>query len=127
AIPPPGRTGKPRPCLRVPADGVFARRSKADRRRLTFRDGAHGRHMDARQLKIEAARVALSHVEDGMRLGIGTGSTAEEFVRLLAARIAEEGLTVTGVPTSERTAELCHALGVPLATLDEMPELDLTV
>lgn len=83
--------------------------------------------MDARQLKIEAARVALSHVEDGMRLGIGTGSTAEEFVRLLAARIGEEGLTVTGVPTSERTAELCRALGVPLATLDEMPELDLTV
>ncbi|MCO5148183.1 MAG: ribose-5-phosphate isomerase RpiA [Aquamicrobium sp.] len=83
--------------------------------------------MDARQLKIEAARVALSHVEDGMRLGIGTGSTAEEFVRLLAARIGEEGLAVTGVPTSERTAELCRALGVPLATLDEMPELDLTI
>lgn len=83
--------------------------------------------MDARQLKIEAARVALSHVKDGMRLGIGTGSTAEEFVRLLAARIGEEGLSVTGVPTSERTAELCRALGVPLATLDEMPELDLTV
>ena len=83
--------------------------------------------MDARQMKIEAARVALSHVEDGMRLGIGTGSTAEEFVRLLAARIGAEGLSVTGVPTSERTAALCRELGVPLATLDEMPELDLTV
>ena len=83
--------------------------------------------MDARQLKIEAARVALSHVTDGMRLGIGTGSTAEEFVRLLAARIGEEKLSVVGVPTSERTAELCRTLGVPLATLDEAPELDLTV
>ena len=83
--------------------------------------------MDARQMKIEAARVALSHVEDGMRLGIGTGSTAEEFVRLLAARIGAEGLSVTGVPTSERTAALCRELGVPLATLDEMPELDLTI
>ena len=83
--------------------------------------------MDARQLKIEAARVALSHVEDGMRLGIGTGSTAEEFVRLLAARIGAEGLGVTGVPTSERTAALCRELGVTLATLDEMPELDLTI
>ena len=83
--------------------------------------------MDAKELKIEAARAALSHVEDGMRLGIGTGSTAEEFVRLLAARIEAEGLSVTGVPTSERTAELCRALGVPLATLDEMPELDLTI
>ena len=40
--------------------------------------------MDAKALKIEAARAALSHVEDGMRLGIGTGSTASEFVRLLA-------------------------------------------
>jgi ribose 5-phosphate isomerase A len=83
--------------------------------------------MDARQLKIEAARVALSHVESGMRLGIGTGSTAEEFVRLLAARIDGEGLSVIGVPTSERTADLCRALGVPLATLDTLPELDLTI
>ena len=82
--------------------------------------------MDARTLKIEAARVALTHVEDGMRLGIGTGSTAEEFVRLLAERVAA-GLNVIGVPTSERTAALCRELGVPLATLDELPELDLTI
>jgi ribose 5-phosphate isomerase A len=82
--------------------------------------------MDARQLKIEAARVALSHVEDGMRLGIGTGSTAEEFVRLLAARVAG-GLRVVGVPTSERTAALCRELGVALTSLDETPELDLTI
>ncbi len=82
--------------------------------------------MDAKALKIEAARAALAHVVNGMRLGIGTGSTAEEFVRLLAARVAE-GLAVTGVPTSERTAALCRELGVPLATLEELPELDLTV
>lgn len=82
--------------------------------------------MDARALKIEAARVALSHVEEGMKLGIGTGSTAEEFVRLLAVRVSD-GLTIIGVPTSERTAELCRDLGVPLATLDEEPELDLTI
>jgi ribose 5-phosphate isomerase A len=82
--------------------------------------------MDARALKIEAARAALAHVESGMRLGIGTGSTAEEFVRLLAEKVAD-GLTATGVPTSERTAALCRELGVPLATLDEIPELDLTI
>ncbi|GLS33244.1 ribose-5-phosphate isomerase [Mesorhizobium albiziae] len=82
--------------------------------------------MDARALKIEAARAALSYVESGMRLGIGTGSTAEEFVRLLAEKVAA-GMAVTGVPTSERTAALCVQLGVPLATLDEMPELDLTI
>ena len=82
--------------------------------------------MDARQMKIEAAAEALKHVEDGMRLGIGTGSTAEEFVRLLAEKVAD-GFTVRGVPTSERTARLCLELGVPLNSLDELPELDLTI
>ncbi|NKN36597.1 ribose-5-phosphate isomerase RpiA [Agrobacterium sp. a22-2] len=82
--------------------------------------------MDIRQMKIKAAEAALSHVEDGMRLGIGTGSTAEEFVRLLAERVAG-GLKVEGVPTSERTARLCVELGVPLKSLDELPELDLTI
>ena len=82
--------------------------------------------MDARQLKIEAAREALGHVANGMKLGIGTGSTAEEFVRLLAVKVGE-GMAVTGVPTSERTAQLCRELGVPLSTLDETPRLDLTV
>jgi ribose 5-phosphate isomerase A len=82
--------------------------------------------MDAKALKIEAARAALAHVEDGMRLGIGSGSTAEEFVRLLAERVTA-GMKITGVPTSERTAALCTELGVGLSTLDETPELDLTI
>ncbi len=82
--------------------------------------------MDAREMKIKAAAAALSYVEDGMRLGIGTGSTAEEFVRLLAERVAN-GMSVVGVPTSERTARLCVELGVPLMSLDELPELDLTI
>lgn len=82
--------------------------------------------MNARELKIMAAQEAVRHVKDGMRLGIGTGSTAEEFVRALAPRVAD-GLVITGVPTSERTAALCRELGVPIATLDEMPELDLTI
>lgn len=82
--------------------------------------------MDAAALKTEAARAALAHVEDGMKLGIGTGSTAEAFVRLLAEKVAG-GLTIIGVPTSERTAALCGELGVPLATLEEEPRLDLTI
>ena len=82
--------------------------------------------MDAREMKIKAAEAALAHVENGMRLGIGTGSTAEEFVRLLAEKVAG-GLKVEGVPTSERTARLCVELGVPLKSLDELPELDLTI
>ncbi|WP_419912892.1 ribose-5-phosphate isomerase RpiA [Hoeflea sp.] len=82
--------------------------------------------MDARQLKIQAAGAALEHVRSGMRLGIGTGSTADEFIRLLAEKV-EGGLEVQGVPTSERTAGLCVELGVPIHSLDELPELDLTI
>ncbi len=61
-----------------------------------------------------------------MRLGIGTGSTAEEFVRLLAEKVAG-GMRIEGVPTSERTARLCLELGINLKSLDELPELDLTI
>ncbi|MEK1852467.1 MAG: ribose-5-phosphate isomerase RpiA [Phyllobacterium sp.] len=82
--------------------------------------------MDARTLKIKAAAEALTYVRDGMRLGIGTGSTAEEFVRLLAAKVAS-GLSIIGVPTSERTAALCRELGVKLTTLEQTPALDLTI
>ena len=82
--------------------------------------------MDQKALKIEAARAALAHVEDGMRLGIGTGSTAEEFVRLLAEKV-DAGMRVIGVPTSERTARLCLELDVPLSSLDDTPQLDLTI
>ncbi|MER2605346.1 MAG: ribose-5-phosphate isomerase RpiA [Siculibacillus sp.] len=77
-------------------------------------------------LKRRAAAAALDFVEPGMRLGLGTGSTADEFVRLLAERVAG-GLDVVGVPTSERTGALAASLGIRLATLEELPELDLTV
>jgi ribose 5-phosphate isomerase A len=77
-------------------------------------------------LKRDAAAAALEYVESGMSLGIGTGSTAEEFVRLLAAKVAA-GFDIIGVPTSERTAKLCNELGICLSTLDDMPELDLTI
>jgi ribose 5-phosphate isomerase A len=82
--------------------------------------------MDAKSLKIAAAAEALTYVKAGMLLGIGTGSTADEFVRLLSAKVAS-GFRVTGVPTSERTAVLCKELGVPLTTLDKAPALDLTI
>lgn len=80
----------------------------------------------SRDYKIEAARAALDLVDDGMILGLGTGSTAEEFVRLLAEKVAA-GLTVVGVPTSERTGALATELGISIATLADYPELDLTV
>ena len=77
-------------------------------------------------LKRRAAEAALGHVEDGMRLGLGTGSTAAHFVSLLGRRVAG-GLRVVGVATSEATAKLAHDARVPLVTLDETPELDLDV
>lgn len=82
--------------------------------------------MDSLQLKKAAAAKAVEFVEDGMKLGIGTGSTANEFIRLLALRV-KEGLKVTGVATSERSEQLCRELRIPVASLDEMPSLDLDI
>jgi ribose 5-phosphate isomerase A len=82
--------------------------------------------MDAQAATREAARAALEYVETGMLLGIGSGSTAEEFVRLLAEKVAA-GMKIVGVPTSERTAALCRETGVPLSDLDETPHLDLAI
>jgi ribose 5-phosphate isomerase A len=77
--------------------------------------------------KQAAAARAVEFVEPGMRLGLGTGSTAAWMVRLLGRRVREEGLRVTGVPTSRRTAELALEAGVPLVALDEARWLDLTI
>ncbi len=82
--------------------------------------------MENETRKREAAARALDFVRPGMRLGLGTGSTAAHFVELLGARV-REGLSVVGVPTSEATRGLAERFGVPLTTLDETPELDLTV
>lgn len=82
--------------------------------------------MDYEWQKREAAAAALAEVQDGMVLGLGTGSTAAIFVDLLGARV-RAGLRVIGVPTSERTAEQARRLGVPLAELGDHPALDLVV
>lgn len=81
---------------------------------------------DAAELKTAAARAAADEIRDGMRVGIGTGSTAEAFVRVLAERVSG-GLSIVGVATSERTEALCRACSVPTVPLDECPELDVTV
>jgi ribose 5-phosphate isomerase A len=82
--------------------------------------------MSANEWKRAAAERALTFVEPGMRLGLGTGSTAAQFVELLGAQV-REGLQVVAVPTSEATRAQAAALGIPLSTLDETPFLDLTV
>jgi ribose 5-phosphate isomerase A len=81
---------------------------------------------DPNALKRAAAAKALEYVTDGMKLGLGTGSTAEIFLDLLSPRV-RGGLTLLCVPTSERTAAKARALGFSLAALDDQAPLDLTV
>jgi ribose 5-phosphate isomerase A len=82
--------------------------------------------MSMDQLKRQAAARALEEVRDGMKLGLGTGSTAKHFVELLGEKV-RAGLNVVGVPTSEATKADALRCGVPLTTLDEIDRLDLTV
>jgi ribose 5-phosphate isomerase A len=77
-------------------------------------------------LKRAAGERAAALVTDGMRLGLGSGSTAAHFVAALGERV-RDGLRVIGVPTSEATREQAQREGIPLSTLDETPALDLTV
>jgi ribose 5-phosphate isomerase A len=78
------------------------------------------------ELKRQAAARALEHVHEGMRLGLGTGSTAKHFVELLGQRVSA-GLNIIGVPTSEATRADAVRCGIPLTTLDDVDQLDLTV
>ncbi|MBL4629344.1 MAG: ribose-5-phosphate isomerase RpiA [Roseicyclus sp.] len=77
--------------------------------------------------KYVAARRAVEFVEDGMRVGLGTGSTAAWLVRCLGELVREEGMVITGVATSTRTADLAREVGVNVKTLDEVRWLDLTI
>ena len=69
----------------------------------------------------------MDYVESGMRLGLGTGSTAAWMVRILGEMVRDEGLKVICVPTSDRTADLARKVGVPITTLDQVKWLDLTI
>jgi len=77
--------------------------------------------------KFVAAKRAVEFVEDGMRVGLGTGSTAAWMVRCLGELVREHGLRVTGVPTSSRTADLARQCGIRVVSLDEAKWLDLTI
>jgi ribose 5-phosphate isomerase A len=82
--------------------------------------------MSADTQKRAAAARAVEFVRSGMKLGLGTGSTAKHFVELLGERV-RAGLHVVGVPTSEATRADAQRCGVPLTTLEETPALDLTI
>ena len=81
---------------------------------------------DSTALKRAAAARALDFVADGMKLGLGSGSTAEAFIELLGACV-RGGLKLLCVPTSERTAEMARSLGIALGCLDDLAPLDLAV
>jgi ribose 5-phosphate isomerase A len=82
--------------------------------------------MDVEAQKRAAAARALDFVRPGMRLGLGTGSTAKYFVELVGERV-RAGLDIVAVPTSEATRALAERAGITMTTLDDTPELDLTV
>ncbi|MFZ7090095.1 ribose-5-phosphate isomerase RpiA [Primorskyibacter sp. 2E233] len=77
--------------------------------------------------KFAAAKRAAEFVEDGMRVGLGTGSTAAWLVRCLGEMVREEGLKIRGVPTSTRTADLAREVGIDVISLDEAKWLDITI
>ncbi len=76
--------------------------------------------------KREAARRSMQYVEDGMRVGLGTGTTSKHVLELLGERV-RAGLKITGVATSSGAAALARAQGIPLATFSEVPELDVAI
>jgi ribose 5-phosphate isomerase A len=78
------------------------------------------------QEKEAAARASLQFVKDGQVVGLGTGSTAAYFIQLLAEKV-KAGMRVRGIPTSVRSKELAESLGIPLITLDDCQEIDVTV
>jgi ribose 5-phosphate isomerase A len=78
-------------------------------------------------LKKAAGIEAAKYVKDGMIVGLGTGSTAYYMVEEIGRRMREEGLTITGVTTSNATKEQAEKLGIPLKSIDEVREVDLTI
>jgi ribose 5-phosphate isomerase A len=83
--------------------------------------------MDQNEMKKLVGIESSKYVEDGMIVGLGTGSTAEHMVREIARRMDEEGLKIIGVTTSNVTTKLANQLGIPLKSIDEVDHVDLTI
>src|ERR1019366_9203128 len=78
------------------------------------------------QEKEAAARASLRFVKDGQVVGLGTGSTEAHFIRLLGEQV-KGGLRIRGTPSSDRSGEQATSMGIPLTTLDECQQIDVTV
>ena len=76
--------------------------------------------------KRQAAERSMAYVHDGMRVGLGTGSTSKHVLELLGRRV-QEGLNILGVPSSHAAAELARKVGIPLASFAEVSELDIAI
>ena len=85
-----------------------------------------GTKMDTTELKRVAADAAARELRDGMVVGLGSGSTAALAVGAIGARV-RTGLKIIGVPTSEKTAAQAQSLNIPLTTLGEYPQIDVTI
>ena len=83
--------------------------------------------MNQIELKKQVGERAAQYVEDGMIVGLGTGSTAEFFVAALGERVKNEGLQIIGVPTSDRTRNQAEALGITIKNIDDVAYIDVTV
>ncbi len=79
------------------------------------------------EFKRQAAEQAVALIQSGMVVGLGTGSTAALAVDAIGRRMRDEGLAITGIPTSERTAEQARGLGIPLSDFSQHDRLDLTI
>jgi len=77
--------------------------------------------------KFVAAKRSVDYIEDGMRVGLGTGSTAAWMVRCLGEMVRDDGLKIRGIPTSTRTAELAREVGIEVISLDEARWIDVTI
>ena len=103
-------------------------RSSASKSESIIHILSHRRYMNTvEELKREAGKTACSFVRDGMKIGLGTGSTIKYTVIEIGRMISEEGLEVIGVPTSEATKELAESLGIPLSTIEKASPLDITI
>jgi ribose 5-phosphate isomerase A len=82
--------------------------------------------LDQEQLKEIAAKKAVDYIEDGTIVGLGTGSTVKFALKQIAQRI-EQGLSIKGIPTSQQTRKIAERYAIPLTSLSEYPEIDLTI
>jgi len=78
------------------------------------------------EAKLKAAQRALDFVQDGMSLGLGSGTTSAIFIKQLGERV-KQGLRVQGIATSDASQQLAESLSIPITTFDQCPELDLAI